>query len=215
RFASNRGTTTAVAVCLAAAIALAAAGGTSHAATAKRHAVGGTLTWALQTNPASLFDAYYFSTEGSQMFSLVQDHILAPGTFGQPKTGEGSVVSKWKAVNPTTYRYTIKTGVRFSNGSRLTAKDVAFSMNVHRDKKTGSKMADFFGNVRSISAKGNTVTVRLLKPDSNWQYTPAASPGLVYSQADFQRKGQSFGTPSGMPLGTGPYMFSSFEPNSR
>src|SRR5438045_7932383 len=76
-------------------------------------------------------------------------------------------------------------------------------------------MADFFGNVRSISAKGNTVTVRLLKPDSNWQYTPAASPGLVYSQADYKKKGANFGTASGMPVGTGPYKFSSFVPNSQ
>ena len=88
-------------------------------------------------------------------------------------------------------------------------------MNIHRDKTTGSKMADFFGNVSSITAKGNTVTVRLLKPDSNWQYTPAASPGLVYSQADFLKKGANFGTPNGMPIGTGPYMFSEFSPNSR
>jgi peptide/nickel transport system substrate-binding protein len=190
-------------------------GASASTTTHTKKDAGGTLTWAIQTNPASLFDAYYFSAEGSQIFSLVQDHILAPGTFGQPKVGEGAVASGWKAVNATTYRYTIRKGVKFSNGSTLTAKDVAFTMNVHRDKKTGSKMADFFGNVRSISAKGNVVTVRLLKPDSNWQYTPAASPGLVYSQADYRRKGESFGTPSGMPIGSGPYMFSSFEPNSR
>lgn len=198
-------------------IALAAVVGTgiSNAADTRTGASGTTLTWALQTNPASLFDAYYFSTEGSQMFSLVQDHILAPGTFGQPLTGEGAVASAWKAVDPTTYTYTIKTGIRFSNGKPLTAKDVAFSMRVHMDKKTGSKMADFFGNVRSIAAKGNVVTVKLIKPDSNWQYTPAASPGLVYSQADYNAKGANFGTPSGLPVGTGPYRFSQFVPNSK
>ena len=205
---------------MAPAIALATAlilvvGANASSNVGKKAAAGGTLTWAIQTNPASLFDAYYFSTEGSQIFSLVQDHILAPGTFGQPVTGQGAVASSWKAVNATTYTYTIKSGIKFSDGSTLTAKDVAFSMNVHRDKKTGSKMADFFGNVRSIAAKGNVVTVKLLKPNSNWQYTPAASPGLVYSQADYKRKGANFGTPSGMPLGTGPYKFASFAPNSQ
>jgi peptide/nickel transport system substrate-binding protein len=213
RRGSRRRMTLAAAFALAAAFVLVV--GATASPTGRTKATAGTLTWAIQTNPASLFDAYYFSAEGSQIFSLVQDHILAPGTFGQPKTGEGSVASSWKAVNATTYTYTIKQGVKFSDGSTLTAKDVAFTMNVHRDKKTGSKMADFFGNVRSIAAKGNVVTVKLLKPDSNWQYTPAASPGLVYSQADYQKKGASFGTPSGMPIGTGPYMFSSFEPNSR
>jgi peptide/nickel transport system substrate-binding protein len=205
---------------LAPAVALLAAlvvvvSATASTATQGTKKAGGTLTWAIQTNPASLFDGYYFSAEGSVLFSLVQDHILAPGTFGQPTTGEGAVASSWRAVNPTTYTYTIRKGVKFSDGSTLTAKDVAFTMNLHRNKATGSKMADFFGNVSSITTKGNVVTVKLLKPDSNWQYTPAASPGLVYSQADYQRKGQNFGTPSGMPIGTGPYMFSSFAPNSQ
>ena len=59
------------------------------------------------------------------------------------------------------------------------------------------------------------MTVKLLKPDSKWQYTPAASPGLVYSQADYLKKGASFGTPSGMPVGTGPYKWVEFTPNSR
>jgi len=202
------------AVALVAALVL-VVGATASSAARGNSSAGTTLTWAIQTNPASLFDAYYFSAEGSEIFSLVQDHILAPGTFGQPTTGQGSVLSSWKAVNPTTYTYTVKSGIKFSDGSTLTAKDVAFTMNVHRDKKTGSKMADFFGNVRSIGTRGNVVTVKLLKPDSNWQYTPAASPGLVYSQADYLKKGASFGTPSGMPLGTGPYKFASFQPNSQ
>lgn len=192
-----------------------ACSGAALAKSSKVGAVGGTLTWALQTNPASLFDAYYFSAEGSTFFSLVQDHILAPGTFGQPRTGEGSVVQSWKATSATRYVYTIKKGIKFSDGSTLTAADVAFSMNVHRDPKTGSKMGDFFGNVASIRNRGNQVIVVLKQPNSNWQFTPAASPGLVYSQKDYKAKGASFGTPSGMPIGTGPYKFSEFTPNSR
>ncbi len=199
---------------LALAVAVLVGAGVSGAATT-HSAAGTTLNWAIGGSPPSLFDAYYFSTEGSMMFSLVQDHILTSGSFGQPQTGEGSVVSSWKAVNATTYRYTIKPGLRFSDGTPLTAKDVAFSMNIHRNPKTGSKMRDFFGNVRSITTQGNIVTVRLVKPDSNWQFTPAASPGLVYSQADYRKKGASFGTPSGLPLGTGPYRFSQFVPDSK
>ena len=188
---------------------------TALAKPSRAGAVGGTLTWALQTNPASLFDAYYFSAEGSTFFSLVQDHMLAPGTFGQPTTGEGAVVQSWKATSPTRYVYTIKKGIKFSDGSPLTAADVAFSMNVHRDPKTGSKMGDFFGNVVSIRSSRNQVIVVLKKPDSNWQFTPAASPGLVYSAKDYKAKGANFGTPGGMPIGTGPYKFSEFSPNSR
>ena len=101
----RRRLTLAPAVALVTALVLVIGVGVSGAATTTHNKAqaGGTLTWAIQTNPASLFDAYYFSAEGSEIFSLVQDHILAPGTFGQPTTGAGAVVSKWKATNPTTY----------------------------------------------------------------------------------------------------------------
>ena len=110
--------------------------GAAPATPAKGSAVGGTLTWAIAGNPASLFDAYYFSAEGSTLFSLVQDHILAPGTFGQPTTGEGSVSSSWKAVSPTRYEYTIKQGIKFSDGTPLRAADVASGSMLPQEEPT-------------------------------------------------------------------------------
>jgi peptide/nickel transport system substrate-binding protein len=205
-------TLTVVAVAL---LAIALGAGVSGASTGKRSAINTTLNWAIGTNPPSLFTAFYFGTEGSTMFSLTSHHILQPGVFGQPTTGPEAAVSSWRAVNPTTYVYTVKTGIRFSDGTTMKASDVAFSLNVHRDEKTGSKMFSFFNNVASITSKGNQVTVKLKKADSNWQYTPAASPGVVYSQADYLKKGASFGTPSGLPVGTGPYKWVEYSPNSR
>ena len=78
----------------------------SGAATGKQDAVGSTLNWAIGTNPPSLFNAFYFGTEGSTMFSLTTHHILQPGVFGQPTTGPEAAVASWRAVNPTTYVYT-------------------------------------------------------------------------------------------------------------
>jgi peptide/nickel transport system substrate-binding protein len=198
-----------------AALAVAIGTGVSFASTGGKSAVDPTLDWAIGTNPPSLFNAFYFGTEGATMFSLTTHHILQPGVFGQPTTGPEAAIASWKAVNPTTYTYTIKPGIRFSDGTTMKASDVAFSLNVHRDTKTGSKMFSFFNNVQSITAKGNVVTVRLKQADSNWQYTPAASPALVYSQADYRKKGSSFGTPSGLPVGTGPYKWVEYAPNSR
>jgi peptide/nickel transport system substrate-binding protein len=205
----------AVLVAAIAILALAVGASISGAATGKRSAVNPTLNWAIGTNPPSLFNAFYFGTEGALMFSLTTHHILQPGVFGNPTTGPEAAIASWKAVNPTTYVYSIKPGIKFSDGTTMTAKDVAFSMNVHRDEKTGSKMFSFFSNVKSITSKGKVVTVKLIKADSKWQYTPAASPGLVYSQADYLKKGAAFGTPSGLPVGTGPYKWVEYTPNSR
>jgi peptide/nickel transport system substrate-binding protein len=212
---SRRRSSRALLVAAVAAVVLAVGAGVSGASTGTSGAVDPTLNWAIGTNPPSLFNAFYFGVEGSLMFSLTTHHILQPGVFGQPTTGPEAAVASWKAVNPTTYTYKVKSGIKFSNGTTMTAKDVAFSLNVHRLEKTGSKMFSFFNNVRSITAKKDTVTVRLLKPDSKWQYTPAASPALVYSQADYAKKGAAFGTPSGLPVGTGPYKWVEYSANSR
>jgi peptide/nickel transport system substrate-binding protein len=170
----------------------------------------GTLTWALGSNPTSLWAPYYWSNSGGTFMSLVQQTMLAFGTYGQLNN---QLVSSWKAVNPTTYVYNVASGVRFSDGKPLTAKDVAFSFGIHLNKKVGSQLATYFFNVQSISSKGNQVIVRLKKPDSTWQFIPATLAGFVFERASYLRNVANYGTPGGLPIGTGPYKYASFQPN--
>ena len=58
-----------------------------------------------------MFTPQCFSTDCGIPLSLTQLHILESGNSGEPKTGEGSAVESWKAVNPTTYVYKIKSGL--------------------------------------------------------------------------------------------------------
>ena len=134
---SRRRSGRAVFIAAVAILALAVGAGISGAATGKKSAVDPTLNWAIGTNPPSLFNGFYFGTEGAMMFSLTTHHILEPGVFGQPTSaGPEAAVASWKAVNPTTYVYKVKPGIKFSDGTTMKASDVAFSLNVHRDKKT-------------------------------------------------------------------------------
>ncbi len=171
-----------------------------------------TLTWAVGSNMASLWAPYYFSTSGAAIMSLVYQSGLAYGTFGQLQP---QVISSWEATSPTTYVYHIKPGVKFSNGATVTAQDVAFSWSIHLDPKIGSRMAALFVSVKRIAVKGNTVVVTLKAPDSTWQYVPAQMAGYIYSKADYQKNPNAYGTPTAMPIGTGPYMWQSFQPNSQ
>lgn len=171
-----------------------------------------TLTWALGTNPASLFGPYYFSTSGAAMMSLVYQTELAYGTYGQLQP---QVISSWKQTSPTRYVYTVKPGQKFSNGTAVTAKDVAFSLAINLDPKIGSRFAALFVSVKRISSSGNQVIVTLKTPDSTWRYVPAQMAGYVYSKADYEKNPNAYGTPTAMPIGTGPYKFQSFQPNSQ
>lgn len=186
-------------------------GGSAVAGKAAR-ADSTTLTWALGTNPASLFGPYYFSTSGAAMMSLVYQSGLEYGTYGQLKP---QVIASWKQTSPTRYVYTIKKGLKFSNGAPVTAKDVAFSLAINLDPKIGSRFAALFVSVKRISAHGDQVIVTLKVADSTWRYVPAQMAGYVYSKADYLKNPNAYGTPTAMPIGSGPYMFQSFQPNSQ
>ncbi|HVU78382.1 MAG TPA: ABC transporter substrate-binding protein [Gaiellaceae bacterium] len=203
---------------LVAALFLAVAGASAHtdstaapAAKASKSA-STTLTWALGTNPASLFGPYYFSTSGAAMMSLVYQTGLAYGTYGQLQP---QVISSWKQTSPTRYVYTVKPGQKFSDGTPVTAKDVAFSLAINVDPKIGSRFAALFVSVKRITASGNQVIVTLKQPDSTWRYVPAQMAGYVFSKASYQKNPNAYGTPTALPVGSGPYKYQSFQPNSQ
>src|SRR5215469_8875802 len=74
--------------------------------------------------------------------------------------------------NPVTYVYHLRPGVKFWEGTALTAADVAYSWNFER--AASSTGASYFASVKQVTADGPaTVVVTLSHPDASWQYTPA------------------------------------------
>ena len=173
---------------------------------------GKTLTWALADTPRTLFAPTNFSSTGSLVMSLIQGRMLNFDTKGalQP-----SIATATKVVSPTEYQYTIGDGNRFSDGSPVTAADVAYSLNLHLDPKIASQEASLMTSVKSASAKGNTVTVTLSKPDSLWQYLPAALTGYVYEKKSVEANTATYGTPQTLPVASGPYQVTEYVPDSR
>ena len=115
---------------------------------------------------------------------------------------------------PTVWVYKIRPGVKFHDGSTLTAEDVAFSMNWHMVKANGSEFTLFYTSVKEITATGPLeVTVTLHEPDNLWPYTPAHTAGLVQKKAYLESAGKNAGTPGHLPIGTGPFKITAFTPS--
>jgi peptide/nickel transport system substrate-binding protein len=115
--------------------------------------------------------------------------------------------------NPTTYIYKLKKNVRFSDGNPLTPADVVFSLK--RNMEPGSLSSTYFENVKSIAADGNdAVVIKLAKPETSWPSVPA-SLGQVMEKSDAEKGGvEKIGTPSNLPIGSGPYEFTDFNPQT-
>jgi peptide/nickel transport system substrate-binding protein len=109
--------------------------------------------------------------------------------------------------------YKLRSNVLFHDGSPMTSEDVAFSLLRNMDPKVGSYLGLFFDRVKGIEATSDDeVTVTFKKPDGTF-YLVGGIPGAtgVTSKAWIEKNGSKVGTPAAGILGTGPYMFKSWQ----
>lgn len=115
-------------------------------------------------------------------------------------------------TNPTTYVYHLKPGLKFSDGKPVTIEDVVYSL--ERNRGEDSQSAVNFENVASIKAQGeDSVVVKLKHADVTWINVPAYSGQIIEKAAAVKGGEDKLGTPSNLPIGSGPYKFASFSPD--
>ncbi|MFI7050732.1 ABC transporter substrate-binding protein [Streptosporangium canum] len=161
------------------------------------------VTWSLYAEPQSLDYAYAFDYPPNTVLANVCEQLMriTPDLKVQP--GLASAVA---SPDSKRWVYTIRSGVRFHDGSALTAEDVVASLSRHMDPKIGSYWVSAFLNVDSIEKTGPMeVTVHLKKPDQLFNEEMGTSAGTIESAAFLARAGQGYGTPDGGVNCTGPY----------
>lgn len=122
------------------------------------------------------------------------------------------LATSWKYDRPNLkYVFQLRQGVKFWDGTPMTADDVAFSLGRHIDPKVSSQIAGYFANVASFEKTGaSEITAKLKHPD------PLVANALVFapilSKAFVQKIGKALGSPgSGLRImATGPYKITSF-----
>jgi peptide/nickel transport system substrate-binding protein len=166
------------------------------------------VTWAYN---ASLQALNVITAPDATSVSLVAN--VAQGLLAYDRDGnlKPSLASSWRAVSPTEYRYTLRKGVRFSDGKLVTPADVLYSMRSAMSPDTGGAASSFYLSVLSIDQTGpDQITVKLRHPDPGWKYTPAHWSSWVYEKAAKVKAGSKFGGPRGIPIGSGPYEITQF-----
>ncbi len=175
-------------------------------------ALPSTLVWGLTTTPRTLFGPSDYAWYASTVMTLIQGQMLVYGPGEQLEPG---ILSSWKTVSPLEYQYTVRSGVKFSDGNPVTAADIAYDLNLNFNAKLASQFGSLFVNVKSITYSGNVVTVKLSHPDALVRQLPASEAGMVYEKASVEKNLLDYGTPQVIPIGAGPYKVSSFVPDSQ
>ncbi|MFC0004491.1 ABC transporter substrate-binding protein [Micromonospora siamensis] len=191
------------------ALALGAAGGCSSGegvdvdGGAAQGGAGGVLTAAIGGEPDQLdphrTSAYY----SFEVLENVYDTLVEPD---ENLRMQPSLATKWTtSADQLTWTFTLREGVRFSDGSPLTAEDVKYSY----DRIVGEKLnaAYKFATVKSVAAPDpTTVVVTLSAPTPNL----LANLGGFKGVAIVERSNVESGAIKTKPVGSGPFAVASY-----
>jgi peptide/nickel transport system substrate-binding protein len=122
------------------------------------------------------------------LVQLDQDGTIVPG-----------LAEEWEvSEDGTTYTFTLREGVTFTNGEEFTAEDAKFSIEAVQEDWTIS-LKSAMDVVDSVEAASPTeLVVTLKRPSNNWLYRMTTRIGAMFDQEGTKNLATD-------PIGTGPY----------
>jgi peptide/nickel transport system substrate-binding protein len=134
---------------------------------------------------------------------------------------EPALAVRWEQPSPTVWRFHLRQGVKFSDGTPFTADDVVFS--AQRARAPGSNIQSVLASVKEIrKVDDHTVEFETNQPNpiliqeiTNWgMFSKAwAEKNNATRPADLTSREENFATRNAM--GTGPFLLVSREPDRR
>ncbi|MCD4852301.1 ABC transporter substrate-binding protein [Arthrobacter sp. AK01] len=166
-------------------------------------------TWAMYAEPFSLDYAYAFDYPDNTVLSNVCESLFRWNADLSTSPGLATGVEN---PDPLTWVYTIRQGVKFHDGSEMTAEDVVASLSRHLDPEVGSFWASSYQNVESIEKTGDyEVTVTTTRPDYVFNASLVGAPGVVESATTLEETGKDYGNSKAGVNCTGPFEFEQWE----
>ncbi len=165
--------------------------------------------------PGSRTNLYVGDQEGTVnhwIAALVQEGLVSPAGDG---TYKPALATSWSEPNATTYVFNLRHNARFSDGARLTAADVVYSIQFAESPKYSPQTCYYLQDVKSVAQTGPyQVTVKLTAPQNGFLGSLSTAGGLwVSSESYLKAHLTDIGTATGLILGTGPYKVTRFVPD--
>ncbi|MFJ1704842.1 ABC transporter substrate-binding protein [Kitasatospora sp. NPDC088346] len=159
-------------------------------------------TWALYAEPLTLDYTVAFDYPQNTILSNVCESLMR---WTPQLTLAPGLAEKASNPDPTTWVYDLRPGVKFHDGSVMTADDVVFSLGRQTNPENAAAWAQVFQNVDTVNATGPLqVTVKLKQPDSQFPQYMATAAGVVAARAGVEAAGKDYGTSGSLDC-TGPY----------
>jgi microcin C transport system substrate-binding protein len=159
----------------------------------------------------SSLNAYILKGEGAQGMDMTFAPLMVRA--GDEPDAMYGLAAKSVTISPDklTYRFTLRPEARFHDGSKLTARDAAFSLNVLKEKGHPLIVLQLRDFVKAEATDDATLVVTFAEKHA--RDVPLYVAGLpIFSQAYYATRTFDESTLD-IPLGSGPYKVGKFEPN--
>ncbi|MEX3955637.1 ABC transporter substrate-binding protein [Trinickia sp. EG282A] len=202
-FMHGRGLKHSVAIALMWGLGFASASTVAHARS---------LTMALTSEPSSLDPLFSRTQNNMQIAENMFERLIEQDDNLQIRPG---LAVSWRAVDPLTWEFHLRPNVRFSDGSPMTADDVAYSL--RRARSVPNSPAPFSGAVANIQRIDvvDPLTLRIVTKTPSPAFVEQV--GLVYIVSQHATVGHAsddYRLPA-IAVGTGPYRLVRWIPGDR
>jgi len=164
---------------------------------------GGTVTVAISADPPG-WDP---TLSTSQEIARVTYGNVYEGLVRFDRNGEivPALAAGWQvSTDGLAWTFTLREGVRFHDGSPLTAEDVLFKFDRARDPDSGHVNQGYYAAVADVRAPdAGTIVFELTQPSRSLLYNLARPDAIIYPAALAE-------TQRSQPVGTGPFRFARY-----
>jgi len=197
------------AACVAGAALVIGAAACGSGSSNNSSAGGGTLTIQGDTGSPALVENFNPLNSASELHGTYL--IYAPLEIASPVDGTYTpfLATGFKFTNPTTLVYTIRSGVKWSDGKPFTPADVVFTFDLLK-KYPALDGNGIWSQISSVSSSGNTVTFTFSAPNTPFAETIAAEP--IVPEHIWSKIANPATFTNTDPVGTGPFKLSKFAP---
>lgn len=186
---------------------------TANAACEEEPVAGGSLVYSRQLEVVTLNPREIKNGNGD----IFADEMLYNGIVRNDPNGSDKVVpglaESWDiSKDGLTYTFHMRKGLKYSDGSPLTAEDVAWNLEQFADPEVNISLAGVAAGMESAKATDeNTVVVKLEHPVAAFLYNLAIFPAFIVDKEKLEKEGPAFWK---HPVGTGPFKLKEFQSGS-